>query len=139
MHEKRSTLASISLAMCLGLLPVPMLAHHGTNISYDRTATVTIKGVVTEFWYRNPHPALFIDVMDKEGKATRWTIEVAPTPYTLAVRGWSKKRSDDALKAGTPVTVKIYPSRAGTPSGLLQGLTNEEGIDILGETSDPSR
>ena len=139
MHEKRSALASISLAMCLGLLSVPMLAHHGTNISYDRTATVAIKGVVTEFWYRNPHPALFIDVMDKEGKATRWTIEVAPTPYTLAVRGWSKKRSDDALKAGTPVTVKIYPSRAGTPSGLLQGLTNEEGIDILGETSDPSR
>ena len=139
MHEKRIAVASISLAMCLGLLSVPMFAHHGTNISYDRTATVTIKGVVTEFWYRNPHPALFIDVMDKEGKATRWTIEVAPTPYTLAVRGWSKKRSDDALKAGTPVTVKIYPSRAGTPSGLLQGVTNEEGLDILGETSDPTR
>lgn len=139
MRDRKSAVASVSLAMCLGLLPVTLLAHHGTNISYDRTTTATIKGVVTEFWYRNPHPALFIDVTDKEGKATRWTIEVAPTPYTLAVRGWSKKRSEDALKPGTPVTVKIYPSRAGTPSGLLQNLTNEAGVDILSETGDPPR
>lgn len=139
MRDKKSAQALMSLAICVGLLPVSILAHHGTNISYDRTATVTIKGVVTEFWYKNPHPALFIDVMDKEGKATRWTIEIAPTPYTLAVRGWSKKRADDALKAGTPVIVKIYPSRAGTHSGLLQGLTNEEGVDILGEGDNPTR
>ena len=139
MRDKKRALASISLAICLGLVPVPMLAHHGTNISYDRSTTVTIKGVVAEFWYKNPHPALFVDVMDKDGTARRWTIEIAPTPYTLAVRGWSKKRADDALKAGTPVTVKIYASRAGTDSGLLQNLTNEEGLDILGEAGNPTR
>jgi hypothetical protein len=110
-----------------------MLAHHGTNISYDRTSTVTLKGVVTEFWYRNPHPALFINVPDAAGKATRWTIEIAPTPYSLALRGWSKRRSDEALKPGTPVSVKIYAARAGTPVGLLQGITNEAGVTIFGD------
>ena len=116
--------ASISLVLSLGLLPTSIDAHHGTNISYDRTTTVTIKGVVAEFWYRNPHPALFINVTDEKGTATRWTIEIAPTPYTLAVRGWNKKRADDALKVGTPVSVKIHAARAGTPVGLLQSITN---------------
>jgi hypothetical protein len=133
-------LTSTSLAVCLGLLPLPMLAHHGTNISYDRTTTVTIKGAVTEFWYRNPHPALFIEVMDKEGKATRWTIEIAPTPYTLALRGWSKQRSEEALKPGTPVSVTIHASRAGTSVGLLQSMTNEAGVEIFGEApASPTR
>jgi hypothetical protein len=140
MRDKWMVLTSTSLAVCLGLLPAPVLAHHGTNISYDRTTSVTIKGVVTEFWYRNPHPALFLDVMDKEGKATRWTIEIAPTPYTLALRGWSRQRSEEALKPGTPVSVKIHASRAGTPVGLLESMTNEAGVEIFGEApASPTR
>lgn len=123
--------AWMSLALWLGL-PVLMFAHHGTNISYDRTSPIAIKGVITEFWYRNPHPALFVDVTDKDGKTTRWTIEIAPTPYSLARAGWTKQRAEDALKPGTAVNVNIYPSRAGTPSGLLQKVTNEAGVEILG-------
>lgn len=133
MRDRKMVWASMSVAACLGVLPLPMLAHHGTNISYDRTSTVTLKGVVTEFWYRNPHPALFINVPDAAGTTTRWTIEIAPTPYSLALRGWSKRRSDEALKPGTPVSVKIYAARAGTPVGLLQGITNEAGVAIFGD------
>jgi hypothetical protein len=125
--------ASITLGLSLGLIQVPIDAHHGTNISYDRTTTVTIKGIVSEFWYRNPHPALFINVTDEKGTATRWTIEIAPTPYTLAMRGWGKARADEALKPGTAVSVTVHAARAGTPVGLLQKITNAEGVDILGE------
>jgi hypothetical protein len=132
MCDQKMPAALIALAVCLGL-PVAVGAHHGTNISYDRTMTMTIKGVVAEFWYRNPHPALFINVTDEKGAATRWTIEIAPTPYTLALRGWGKKRTEDALKPGTPVSAKIQPARAGTPVGLLQSITNDAGVDILGE------
>ena len=124
--------ASSSLVLLLGLLPRSIDAHHGTNISYDRTTTVTIKGVVAEFWYRNPHPALFINVTDEKGTATRWTIEIAPTPYSLALRGWNKKRADEALKPGTAVSVKIHAACAGTPVGLLDSITNADGVDILG-------
>ena len=132
MYRTRIRAASISLVLSLALFPTSIDAHHGTNISYDRTTTVTIKGAVAEFWYRNPHPALFINVTDEKGTATRWTIEIAPTPYTLALRGWSKKRADDALKPGTAVSVKIHAARAGTPVGLLDSITNAEGVDILG-------
>src|SRR5436190_14914918 len=108
-HEKIA-LKSFPLAVCLLVFAVPALAHHGTNISYDRTSAKTIMGVVSEFWYKNPHPALFVEVTDKDGKTTRWTVEIAPTPYSLAKAGWTKKRAEDALKPGTPVTVSLYPS-----------------------------
>ena len=123
----------VSLAASLVWLPVSIAAHHGTNQSYDRSAPVTVKGVVTGFKYQNPHPALFVDAMDSEGKTTHWTIEIAPTPYTLALRGWSKRRSDEALKPGTVVTVTLAPSRAGTPVGLLRAIVSEAGTDILGD------
>jgi hypothetical protein len=123
----------MGLSLCAALASAPILAHHGTNISYDRTTTVTMKGTVAEFWYRNPHPALFVNVTDDTGKATRWAIEIAPTPYTLALRGWGKSRADAALKPGTAVSVTVHAARAGTPVGLLQKITNAEGVDILGE------
>jgi hypothetical protein len=123
------------MLVILVALPTVTLAHHGTNISYDRTKTIMIKGVVKEFWYKNPHPALFVDVMETDGTAKRWTIEIAPTPYSLARAGWTKQRSEGALKPGTMVNVNIYVSRAGTASGLLQKLTNEEGTEIFGGAS----
>src|SRR5688572_1972568 len=132
-HMRSQQIAAIALALSAGLYPVPGLAHHGTNISYDRTTTVTMKGTVAEFWYRNPHPALFINVTDAKGQAQRWAIEIAPTPYTLALRGWGKSRADEALKPGTAVSVTVHAARAGTPVGLLQKITNAEGVDILGE------
>src|SRR4026209_1954707 len=132
MRDSRLVCAATSVAVCLALVQARPFAHHGTNISYDRTMAIVVKGVVTEFWYKNPHPALFVDVMDKDGKTTRWTIEIAPTPYSLARAGWTKNGAEEALKAGTPVSVSLYPSRAGTPSGLLQRATGADGTDILG-------
>lgn len=133
MSNQGRALALAALAASLLWLPAPVNAHHGTNQSYDRSAPVTVKGVVTDFKYQNPHPALFIDVVDKDGKTVRWAIEIAPTPYTLALRGWSKRRSDDALKPGTTVTATLAPSRAGTPVGLLRALVSETGEEILGD------
>src|SRR5437879_7026157 len=116
-----------------GLLIVsaPMSAHHGTNISYDRSKAVTLKGAVTEFRFANPHPQLYVDVTDTNGKVTNWGCEIAANPYQLILSGWSKERSLEALKAGTSVTVTLAPSRAGTPTGEMMKLFNEKGEELL--------
>jgi hypothetical protein len=126
-RKKASVLVSLMVAS------VPTLAHHGTNISYDRTVTVTVEGVVTGFRYINPHPPIFVDVTGESGKVTNWTLETGPTPYTLALRGWNKSRSEEALKPGTVVAVTMSPPRAGTPGGLLRSIVNDEGEVIFGE------
>jgi hypothetical protein len=33
-------------------------AHHGTTISYDRSKPLTLKGMITNFQYVNPHEDL---------------------------------------------------------------------------------
>ena len=118
-------------AVVLVVIAVPMFAHHGTNISYDRSKTVTVKGVVTEFHYANPHPQLYVDVKDDQGKVTNWGCEIAANVYQLGLAGWSRQRSTTELKAGTPVTITIAPSRAGTPAALLVKVVNDKGQELL--------
>ena len=96
-----------------------MFAHHGTNISYDRSQAWTSKAVVTEFRYVNPHPQLFIDVKDKDGKTVNWGLEIGPNPAGLVKSGWGKKRSEEELKPGSVVTVTVSPSKAGTHTAVL--------------------
>jgi len=119
------------VAVVLISLAVPMLAHHGTNISYDRSKAMTVKGVVTEFHFANPHPQLYVDVKDDSGKVTNWGCEIAANVYQLSLAGWSKSRSTTELKAGTPVTITIAPSRAGTPAALLMKVVNDKGQELL--------
>jgi hypothetical protein len=112
-------------------IAIPMFAHHGTNISYDRTKATTVKGVVTEFRFANPHPQLYVDVKDESGKVTNWGCEIAANPYQLSLSGWSKQRSVNELKPGTAVTITIAPSRAGTPAALLIKVVNDKGQELL--------
>jgi hypothetical protein len=128
MKSKGSTVWFATIGLLL--VSVPMLGHHGTNASYDRTKTVTVKGTVTEFRYANPHPQLYVDVKDDSGKVTNWACEIAANPYQLMLSGWNKQRSTNALRPGTPVTITIAPARAGTSVALLMKVVNESGEEV---------
>lgn len=90
-------------------------AHHGTNASYDPTKETTLTGVVTKFLMLNPHGQLFWDVKSADGKVVSWGGELHSIAL-LRRSGWSR----DTLKAGDTVTVRGYPSRAGTPFMVVQ-------------------
>ena len=120
-------LASLALPAAL------VVAHHGSAVSYDLAQRVTTKGVVTDFKYINPHPAIFWDVTDDKGAVTHWTGEIAPNVAQLQQEGWGRKRSEAALAAGTMVTITVSPSRAGGPVGLVQRIENAAGDAVLGE------
>jgi hypothetical protein len=112
------------LALCIAILmvAVPVLAHHGTGISYDSTKMFSVTGTITEFHYANPHPQLYIDVKDSSGKVVPWALEVGPNPAGLVKAGWGKKRSEEELKPGTVITVTLSPSKAGTTTGVLNRI-----------------
>src|SRR2546425_12604102 len=128
---KNGALAVVLVIVGPLIVSAPMSAHHGTNISYDRSKAVTLKGAVTEFRFANPHPQLYVDVTDSEGKVTNWGCEIAANPYQLILSGWNKQRSVEVLKPGTSVTVTLAPSRAGTPTGEMMKLFNEKGEELL--------
>ena len=127
----KSESRAVATALAIFALAAPMFAHHGTNISYDRSQMWTSKAVVTEFRYVNPHPQLFFDVTDAKGTVTHWGAELLPNPAQLINSGWSKKRSTDALMPGTVITVTIAPSKAGGTVGLLLKAVNDKGEELV--------
>ena len=88
---------------------LPLTAHHGTNISYDRTKQFTRQATVVRFEYRNPHPELWVDFTDDDGQVQSWALELRPNPAELIHNGWSRQRSVEVMKAGTTVMVTVAP------------------------------
>jgi hypothetical protein len=103
------------LAITAGFLAVgvPVFAHHG-NVAYDEKSRATIKGIVTDFVWSNPHCQIYLDVKDDGGSVTHWGVETN-SPGVLLRDGWKKT----SLKAGDKVTLIIVASKSGAPVGYV--------------------
>jgi hypothetical protein len=131
MMKTKFFVSALSLAAML-IIGMPLMAHHGTGVSYDATKPTQLKGVVTEFRYQNPHPQLFFDVKDDKGQVAHWSGEFYPNPAQLVQLGWGKKRSEAVLTPGTVINVTVAPARAGGPVGAIMRLANEKNEVVLG-------
>lgn len=125
---KRTTLMLAAVSL---IVSPPLVAHHGTGISYDASKSSMRQATVTEFRYANPHPQLFFDMKNDKGEVEHWSGEIAANPSQLVATGWGRKRSMEALMPGTVVTLTIAPSRAGGTVGLIQKIVNVKGEEIL--------
>ena len=126
------TRAALLAVAGVALAQTFLAAHHGTNISYDRSKQWTAMAVVTEFKYVNPHVQLFFDVTDEKGRVRHWTGELLPNPAMLLRSGWTRKRSTAALTLGTQIIVTAAPARAGGDTALVLRVQSESGEDLLG-------
>jgi hypothetical protein len=104
------------MGVILGSLIVsaPLLAHHGTGVSYDMKKVTTLKGVVTRFAFANPHSQLYFDVTDNKGTVTHWAAEMR-APGNLLAEGYTRHGLMEKLAPGTPITVTGNPSKSGAP------------------------
>ena len=135
----RSSLAWCALAAVVTVAGASgVSAHHGTLVSYDREKQWTAKATVTEFRYLNPHAQIYFDVTDDNGKVTQWSGELLPNPAQLIATGWTRRRSTEALKAGTVITITVAPARAGGNVVLVMRILNEKGEELLGAQSAPA-
>ena len=129
MSARQRTAAVVVVCAALGV--VRLAAHHGTLVSYDRDKQWTAKAVVTEFRYLNPHAQIYFDVTDDQKKVVHWSGELLPNPAQLIASGWTRRRSMEALKAGTPITITVAPARAGGMVVLVLRILNEKGGELL--------
>lgn len=88
------------------MLSLSARAHHSFAATYFTDRTITLKGEVVQFMFRNPHTLLQIIVTDEKGEQVRWAVEWAAT-LALTQSGVTK----DAIKAGDKVVVVGYPPR----------------------------
>lgn len=119
--------------VALVLVAAPAAAHHGSSISYDTVNLWTTWAKVTEFNYQNPHPTMTFDRVTKDGKVEHWVSELLTNPSVLVRAGWTRARSNEALKPGTRVKLYLGTSRAGGHSAIVMKIENEKGESIVGD------
>ena len=124
-------------AVAAGLLSLsfPLLAHHGTAV-FDMKKTLTMKAVVTEWDWSNPHCLLQFDVKNEGGQIVHWIAETQ-NPANMVYRGWGKT----SFKPGDEVTVTLVPTKNGQPFGRINlvVLPNGKTLDAAGTiTGDPA-
>ena len=118
--------------LILGLLVLAssVLAHHGTNISYDHNKPTTLNGTVTEFVWSNPHCQLYFDVKDASGKVVNWAFENSNVS-TLARQGYNR----NTLHVGQEITAVVNPSAQGAPRGIVVKVILADGSEIMSRSS----
>src|SRR5437870_3677815 len=120
------------VAICVagGLLTVSAtaFAHHGAA-NYDMKKSITVKGTVTEFQFKNPHTLIYIDVKDESGGTQKWQGELT-SPNHLARVGWSQS----TLKVGEEITLIGAPSKSGATVLWIQKVLSPTGVEL--KTSD---
>ena len=121
-------LLAVGLA-ALSLYAGASLAHH-SPIIFDRTRSVTIEGVVTEFKWSSPHAWIRIDVKDEHGHVDNWGVEMDPATV-LARAGWKST----TLKAGDRVSIVVHPLRNDEKCGQYMSIKLPDG-STLGQRPD---
>jgi uncharacterized protein DUF6152 len=101
-------------------LATPILAHHSHG-NYNMTEYTTLKGVVKEVHWINPHTWIYLEVKDDKGEPTVWALEGASV-IQVERRGWKK----DMIKVGSTIGVRCHQLRDGS-SGCLLGFITLEG------------
>jgi len=118
----RQSIMRIAIAAgVLVLLGLPTSAHH-SGAMFEPEKTVTLKGVVKEFEYTNPHSWLWVTVTNDDQTMTDWGFE-AEGPSTLFRAGI--KKGD--LKPGDKITVTGRPMRDGRPAAAWVSVIKEDG------------
>ncbi len=112
----KTSLRLALIATLLGLAAASLPAHHGTAASYDQHKVTTLQGTVSEFLWRNPHCALFVDVKQPNGETISYSIEMY-SPSLMVKQGYTR----NVLKKGDTVEMDVHPSLAGSPSGECLG------------------
>ncbi len=99
--------------------------HHNRAAFFLENETMTIEGVVTEFWFANPHARIYLDVTRENGDVEEWMAE-GSSRNVLTRRGWSA----DTIKLGMELIVTGSPSRDGSRAVGWRSLTTADGSEV---------
>ena len=121
----RNVLLGVVLAGAGLITPAPAVAHHGAA-TFDTGKEITLKGVVTEWIWANPHCFLKFDAKDDTGAVRNWAVETQ-NPVTMLSRGFAR----NSFKAGEAVTVSLEPVKNGSPVGRLLTVLRPNGETLV--------
>jgi hypothetical protein len=113
--------AWVSLALISAALPVS--AHHSWPVDLSRT--VTVKGIVTDFSWANPHPMITLEVRSADGATDKW-LAGGPAINRMEANGWT----GTTVKPGDEITGIGYQFADGQKIVRLERVVLADGKEI---------
>jgi hypothetical protein len=124
----RHRLAVALLTTGLALLTGSVAAHHSVSGQYDSSKPLTLTGVISKVDWINPHIYLYLDVKDKDGTVTNWTLSTLPTAM---MRRAGLTRESLQGKPGEVVTINAIAARDQTKRlGWISKITYADGHHV---------
>jgi hypothetical protein len=120
---------TLSVVLC-GLLVAgaSLQAHHSLAGVYALGKEAKVAGAFKAFRLVNPYSTMKLDVKNKDGSVTEWTL-LGGSVNQISRLGL--KEGPNALKSGDQITVTIVPAIDGTsPVGLLSAITYADGHTV---------
>lgn len=126
MRTSRALAVAFTVVAAVSLLGGVVSAHH-SRAGYDTDDKITtMKGVVTEVRWRNPHVFILWGVTGDKGNVVQWTGEFS-SPTTMISEGLSR----DTFKPGDELAITVIPAKAGTPQGLVIKIVRPDGRVVV--------
>lgn len=114
------------MAMVCGVANWPAVAHHSFAVFFDNEQGIaSVRGVVTEFNFKNPHGIIRLNVKGKDGAMEEWKAETN-SPSILERRGWKK----DSIKVGDEIVVEGWRARDGANYMRMRKVTRADGTPV---------
>ena len=126
---------SVLMVFLMGICTGTALFAHHSFAAFDVQDTETLRGVVEEVQWRNPHVWIQVMVEEASGNEVEWSIETG-SPSSLVRQGWKTT----SVKPGDQITVTMHPLRDGRPGGYLVTVRMADGTTIGGDPAgEPDR
>lgn len=123
---RKLSVAAGAAALALGTTSAA--AHHSAA-QYDFSKQVTIVGTVKEFKVKNPHTSAVVEVTDAKG-----TRDITFEGHS-ASHFYRSGYTNDLVKAGDKIQIRIAPRRDGKDGGYITGFTVNGHTVALGGVS----
>jgi hypothetical protein len=122
---------SIHSGLLLSLISGLLLAsaahsHHSFTAEFVADKTATLKGKVTQVWFKNPHVRYLFVVENEKGEEETWDARGSPVVW-LARKGWTR----DTIKVGDTVEMYGYLGRDGIKMLSIMTITLADGTVLV--------
>jgi hypothetical protein len=99
-----------------------LTAHHSFATVFDPDKPVTVRGVIAEIQFENPHSWFHLNVRNASGTVERWSFEATP-PASLMRIGLKP----GVVKAGDEVTIKGWRAKKSPTMAFARELVLADG------------
>lgn len=120
-------LLTLAILLVAGIFLLPSAhGHHSFTAEFTAEKTATLKGTISQVWFKNPHVRYLIVIENEDGEEETWDARGSPVVW-LARKGWTK----DTVQVGDSVEMYGFLGRDGRKMLSIMTVTLDDGTVLV--------